>query len=542
MSVAVPASVVRPAASGLTGALLRHAARLTRRGAVIVIAVSAGMSALVVQQHQRLFENPSDAASLAALAENPAIRIMFGRPLALADPGGFTVWRTGTPLAVLLAVWAMLSVIRITRGEEEAGRWDGLLAGRQRLGRLVGLHTGVVAGLALAAGLAVSVGVVLAGADVGGSVLYGTTLALVGIGAAAWGALVGHLAGDRRRAATLGAAGIGVGLLARMVADGVDALAWLHWVTPFGLLSLAEPFARNRLAPLAVLVSAAVGLGAAAALAGRRRDLHAGVIPVRDRHRPHLALLRSLPGFAVRRGRGPVLAWGTAIWAYFVVIGLLASSVITFLAENAVFAEMAAQAGFGALTTVTGYLASLFSLLAIPLGLYAAGRISATAADEEARRLTMVFSGPVSRRRWYLVDTAAAVAGTAVLAAGAAVASWAGASAVGVEVSLGACLAGAMNVLPVAWLSLGAALVALGWWPRAVLSIGAIPAVGGFLLQVLAETLRWPAWIGRLSPYRHLNAVPYETVDWVGAAGMVLVAGALGVVGLLGFTRRDLRG
>ena len=50
-------------------------------------------------------------------------------PVALQDPGGFTVWRTGTPLAVLVAVWAMLTVIRITRGDEEAGRWD-ILAGR----------------------------------------------------------------------------------------------------------------------------------------------------------------------------------------------------------------------------------------------------------------------------------------------------------------------------------------------------------------------------------------------------------------------------
>ena len=91
---------------------------------LIVLAVAAGMSAVVVQQHRSLFATRFDAGALQALAENPAIRIMFGEPVALEDPGGFTVWRTGTPLAVLVAVWAVLTAIRITRGDEEAGRWD----------------------------------------------------------------------------------------------------------------------------------------------------------------------------------------------------------------------------------------------------------------------------------------------------------------------------------------------------------------------------------------------------------------------------------
>ena len=52
-----------------------------------------------------------------------------------------------------------------------------------------------------------------------------------------------------------------------------------------------------------------------------------------------------------------------------------------------------------------------------------------------------------------------------------------------------------------------------------------LPAVGGFLLQVLAESLRWPAWVLQLSPYAHLHAVPYESVNWAGTAGMTLDRG-----------------
>ena len=106
--------------------------RQVRRGTLVVAAVCAGMSALVAVQYQTTFEGAIDQSGLRALVENPAIRIIFGPPVALDDAGGFTVWRTGTPLLILASVWILLAATRITRGEEDAGRYDLLLAGRLR--------------------------------------------------------------------------------------------------------------------------------------------------------------------------------------------------------------------------------------------------------------------------------------------------------------------------------------------------------------------------------------------------------------------------
>jgi ABC-2 type transport system permease protein len=236
------------------------------------------------------------------------------------------------------------------------------------------------------------------------------------------------------------------------------------------------------------------------------------------------------------------MAWATGIWLYFLMIGLLASSLTVFLTDNPTFADLAAQAGFGSLTTVAGYLAAVFALLAVPVGLFAAGRIAASHADEEARRLTVVFAAPVTRRRWFLAGAHITVGGTVVLAAGAGLAAWVGTAAVGAPIALVAALSGALNVLPIAWLSLAAALLAYGWLPQATLAVGAVPAVGGFVLQVLAESLRWPAWIMSLSPYQHVNPVPYEGMNWTGTVAMTLIAVALAAIGLIGFHRRDLRG
>ncbi|HEX2072990.1 MAG TPA: hypothetical protein VHF92_04330 [Geodermatophilus sp.] len=99
------ASATRPA-PGRSPAetVVAAAVRQVRRGTLVVAAVAAGLPALVVVQYRGL-DGAIGTASLSALAENPAIRTLFGPPVALDDPGGFTVWRTGTVLAVLVGVW-----------------------------------------------------------------------------------------------------------------------------------------------------------------------------------------------------------------------------------------------------------------------------------------------------------------------------------------------------------------------------------------------------------------------------------------------------
>jgi hypothetical protein len=88
-------------------------------------------------------------------------------------------------------------------------------------------------------------------------------------------------------------------------------------------------------------------------------------------------------------------------------------------------------------------------------------------------------------------------------------ATWVGARVVGAPLGLGNAVGGAVAVVPVAvvpvavvpvaLLCLGAALAALGWVPQAVLPFGVLPAAGGYLLLVLADSFRWAAWVGGLA-------------------------------------------
>jgi ABC-2 type transport system permease protein len=541
-------TTARPRTSG--GVVLRPvparvlavaALRQVRRGTVVVAVLTGVLPAFVAAQYEDTFGGAIDVASLTALATNPAVRTLFGPAVALDDAGGFTVWRTGTVLAVLVGTWAALTATRVTRGEEEAGRWDLLLSGPTTLGRVLSVHLGVLLGAAAVPGVTLAAGLLLVGTEPTGALLFGALIAGTGMLAAAVGVLAAQVLHERRAASGLAVGVLLGGLLIRMVGDGVPALSWVQWGTPFGLMTRAQPYGADREAPLLVL-AAAVGLVATVGvrLAGTR-DVGSGVLPGREVAVRPSRLVGSLGGFAAHRLRRPLLGWGTGLSAYFLLIGFLATSMIDFLRDNPLFAEAAAQAGFAELGSVEGYVAALFSLLPVLLGAFAAARVAASAADEDAGRLTLLFSRPLHRVRWAVVEAAAVLVGCLALAVVAGLATWVGTTVVGGGLAMGDALLGVLNGVPVALLCLGAALLALGWAPRAVLPIGVLPAAGGYLLQVLAETFGWPEVVREVSPFAHLAPVPAAPVDVAGTLGMLVVAGLLAVIGLVGYARRDLR-
>ena len=186
-----------------------------------------------------------------------------------------------------------------------------------------------------------------------------------------------------------------------------------------------------------------------------------------------------------------------------------------FLRDNPVFARMAAQAGFADLGSVQGYVS-------------AAGRFAVLSALLVAR--------------WASTEAAAVALASVLLAGAAGLAIWVGTSWVDAGLGLGDALGGALSVVPVALLCLGAALAALGWAPSVVFAVGVSPAAGGFLLLVLSDTFGWPAGVRWLSPFTHMNAVPAEAWNVGGALGMIAVAALLAVIGCRRYARRDLLG
>ncbi|WP_432535107.1 polyketide antibiotic transporter [Kineococcus arenarius] len=534
----VPA--VPAAAPGTGRAVGRLALRQVRRSGLAALLVAVALTATVAASFDALAADPATLAGLLAVAQNPAVRTLFGEPVALETAGGFTVWRSGTPVAVLLGAWAALATARTTRGEEEAGRWNLLLAGPVRLRTAVGRHLLAVAAVVTAAGAALAAALVLTGTPPGGAAVHGAGVAALGLFSAALAALAAQVLGTRSAAAGAAVAVLGAGLLARAVANGVPGWAGLRWVSPFGLLELSRPYAQDRVLPVLLLLAAAAALAAGALALAGRRDVGEGLLARPAHRRARTALLGSVEGFAVHRCLRPLVGWSAGVGAYYLLIGTTATAVTEFLAQDAAVGELAGQAGFSALDSVRGFTATVFSLLPVPVGVFAAVRIAALVSAEPDRRLALLAAEPVGRVRLLGTEAAVAASGVLALLTVAGLATWAGVAASGGGLTLPESLRGTWSTAPVALLCLGAAVLAAGWLPSVTALIGSLPAAGGFLLLVLADSTGAPSWVSDLSPFAHLAPVPLEPADTAAALVMTLVAVLLAVAGAAGYRRRDL--
>jgi ABC-2 type transport system permease protein len=538
----LPASttVSLPTAPAPGRAVTRLAVRQIRRGALLVVGLTTGMTALVAASYAQVMADPAAAGSLQALAGNPAIRTLFGPPVGLDTAGGFTVWRVGAVIAIALGVWSILATTRITRGEEDAGRWDVLLSGRLHLRDLLARHLAAVMVVAAATATTITVVLLVAGTPAAGAILHGAGTGLLGMFFAAVAALTAQIFPARAPATGTAVAVLGVSLLARMIGDGVTAFGWLHWLSPFGLLSISGPYVHDRTWPLLLLAGVTVLVTVAALTAAQRRDVQGGLIPAAAGRRPRLRLLASMETFAVRRALRPLTGWMIGVGAYYLLIGLTAVSVTDFLRDNPALAGEAAQAGFAGLGSIAGFAATLFAILAMPVAGFTTVRMTAFLTAETDRRLTLLTSQPVGRIRLLGAEIAVTAAAATILTTGAGLLTWAGVTAMGGEFPVADALQGVCNILPIVLLSLGAAVFAVGWIPRWTGLLSGLPSVGGFLLLVLAESIAAPSWVRDISPFAHLAPVPLTGPDMTASAVMLATAAVLVIIGIVGYRRRDL--
>jgi len=268
------------------------ARKATRSGAVWGYVFGALIASSAVS-YARIYKTQAARDALAAAyGANKATSALFGPAPGLQTAAGFTAFKVGMTLMLLGAVWGLLTSTRLLRGEEDAGRWELLLAGpttrrRAALRALVGLGAGAGVLWALTAIFTVGVGLdssVRIGA--GAALYFALAMAATAVMFLAVGALASQLAPTRRQAASCAAAFLGACYAMRMIADAGLGLHGLIWASPLGWAEELRPFSGPQ--PLALLPIAAFTAAAAVAavrLAGVR-DAGAGIVPDRARSRP----------------------------------------------------------------------------------------------------------------------------------------------------------------------------------------------------------------------------------------------------------------
>ena len=479
-----------------------------------------------------------------AYGSNTAMNALLGSERAVNTVAGFASWRFIGILGILGSIWGLLMSTRLMRGEEEAGRYDLLLAGqttRRHAGgqALAGLGAGLLALFVLTAlGAIVTGRSPSVGFSLGQCLYFSVTLVAGAAMFLAIGALASQLASTRRRAAAMAGVVFGVAYALRMVADTNQGLHWLVWLSPLGWVEEARPLTDpNPVALLPVLVLLIAVTAATLHLAGTR-DVGAASLPGRDSSPPHLALLGGSAGLAVRLMRPVALGWLFAVAAFAVLIGTTAeSSAKDATGSHGIGQAIGRLGGHGSL--VADDLGLTFLILALLIALISAGQITAMRTEEAGGYLENLLVRPVSRASWFagrlglsclLLITAGVLAG---------IGAWAGAASQHSGVGFGSLVTAGLNVVPPGLFLLGLGALVFGAWPRLTSAVVYGYLAWSFLVEFAGGVVHTSHWLLDTSIFFHMVPAPAASPDW-SSMGVITGLGILGaVLGGILLSRRD---
>jgi ABC-2 type transport system permease protein len=490
---------------------------------------------IIVQTHAytSTYKTQASRDQLArAYGPNTAMNALLGSERAVNTVAGWADWRFVGILSVLGSIWGLLTAARLMRGEEEAGRYDLLLAGqttrRRAAGQaLAGLGAGLLGLFALTAiGAIVTGRSPSAGFSLGQCLYFAVTLVAAAAMFLAIGALASQLAGTRRRAAAMAGVVFGLAYALRMVADTNQGLHWLVWLSPLGWVEESRPLTSpNPVALLPVLVLLVVVTAVTLHLAGTR-DAGAASWPGRDSSQPHLALLGGSAGLAMRLMRPTAVGWLFAVAVFAVLIGTTAES----SAQDATGSQGISQAigrlgGHG--STVADDLGLTFLILALLIALIAAGQITAMRTEEADGYLENLLVRPVSRTSWFAgrLGLSCLLLITAGLLAG--IGAWVGAATQHSGVRFGSLLTAGLNVVPPGLFLLGLGALVLGAWPRRTSAVVYGYLAWSFLIEFAGGVVNTSHWLMDTSVFFHMVPAPATAPDW---SSMAVITG-LGILG-----------
>lgn len=451
-------------------------------------------------------------------------------------------WRSGGFLYVASAFAALMSVIRHTRREEDAGRSELVLS------CTVGREAPLTAALLVAGGISLIGGILTAavligvGFEVTGSLAYGAAITVAGWVFGGIGAVAAQLVRSAHTATTIGLTTLAVAYVLRFAGDA-SGQSWMTWSSPVGWSHLVRPYQDERWWMLGVSVLVAVILYAVAYRLLGRRDLGSGLFPERL-GRESAPELRGPISLAWRLHRGLLAKWAVGVAVFAAVGGALSPLTRDLLSRPSIVVDnithfLGMPAGEGMLSAYVWY---LILILAYAVALYPVLMTLRLRAEETSGRAETLQSTPMTRLRWAAGHLVVTGLGTAALMAVAGLAFGLVYSLLvgDLATDLPTFLAGALSTIPAAWCVGAVSVLAYGVLPRAGVAISWLAWILTTALGQVAGPL-YGLWGGSPAEPFHYVANPMTGTPFnpLPTLALTAITALLTAAGLLALRRRD---
>lgn len=519
-----------------TAEALRFALKRDRLILPFCLLGMVGWMAVYVVSYSGLYGTQAELDALyESVAGNPALVAMTGPTGGLRTLGGATAWESLPVVAIISGVFAMFSVIRHSRAEEEDGRTELLLtSGSGRFAPLASaiIFTSVALSLTAAGCLAV---LAVGGYALGSSILL--SLAILGFGLVITGTTAAFAQVTAKARAARGLVGIVIGAAWVLRAIGDTGNGTLSWVSPLGWAQQTKPFWEDSWWPLVLsLVATAVTVSIAFWLLARR-DIGSGLIQPRPGPaRASPSMMHPL-GFSFRLQRGAILGWTAMLLIYGFAVGAVGNNIEGILESSAEYAQAFAAAGHDLLDS---YFASVLTVIAILGSGFTISSILRPHSEESHGRAALLIAAPLGKVRWAAGHALISYTASAVMMALTGIGLGAGLGvATGDFGQIGKLFAAGVVQVPAMWVTGRLALLLFGISSRLSPVAWGLLAVF-ILIWTLASFGDIPQWIVDLSPFSHTPAVPAVANEPLPLLIMTLVALVLSAVGLSLWRRRDI--
>ena len=505
----------------------------------IVGGVGSGASKII-----GLSGDDKQVASLVTALNTPSMAALFGPFTAVKPYTTASIFAASMMVftGLLLAIMNIFFAIRNTRTQEDngvlemvrahsVGRQSSLLATLYEL-----IIVNVISGLLMGATLQ---GINMSGADTSGNWLFGFGLAAFGMMFGALTLLLSQFASNARGATTMSYSLLGLLYILRAMTD-VQNVKYTWW-TVFGWVEKIDPYGKNRVSPIVMMLGLAVIALMITFVVSAERDLGSGLLPDRPGRGKASRLLTGPISLVFRLERTSLIAWVIGIAIYGTSMGTLFNTIGDMMHSSPMVAKIigpAAAASVG--KTMTLQFAAMMSVvMAIGASVPAIAAMLRLNSDEQKGRLEAMHARSVSRFHLFGAYTlVGAVSGLLTLFAGTFGMALGGQGAKH-AISIARLMRSFWGFAPSVLIIVGVIAVLLGLLPRYQQVAWIIP-VYGLLSIYLGGLLDFPEWTKRLTPYGWINKVPLKAVAWDQVGWLVLLSVILILVGYGLYKRRDL--
>ncbi|CAH0417302.1 hypothetical protein KAR50_08380 [Periweissella fabaria] len=497
----------------------------------------------IANKFSTIYSNQAALDTIVTTLKSPAMVAIIGRfsgPATLANVFGNELL---TFMALLCSIFNILTIIKNTRGDEDANITELLIA--RNVGRLAPTMSSVVELLITDMLLVILVGsglsvINLAGNNITGNWLFGIGIGIMGLVMGLLAVIMAQIFSNAVNASIASFLILGCMYVGRMITDNF-AVKW-SWLFPIGWLGKLGIYHENNWWPILFLVLLALVFLWLAFRLIQIRDIGSGLVAPKESQARANRFLQGEFSLLGRLLAPMIVIWAGALLVLGSAYGAVFNSVGNIAKANPTIAKLIGTAAVKTanLNLTRHFLALIIVVIAIIATIPALQIINRLVTDQHKGYIELVATRAVSRTKiWVSYIGWSLLSGTVIFSMGTIGLAVTAQTTMRVPLSWHDFMVCFFGYLIAMLLIISSAVVLTSWIPRwRILMWGWLGF--SFYVVYLGKLLNVPHWVVKASPFGMLGQLPLNKIDGSTVCMMIVVSCVMLLVSWWKFQKQDL--